>query len=357
MHASRRARLARRLAKTRGAGRGDCARRLVGRAAIGSLGLITCVPFVFIASCAGGREEPEASKPVVPASQPTDPVVTLAPTISIESFLAPFPGIYSGGEPQDREELEQLASLGVKTIISVDGSEPDLETAHALGLRYVHIPIGYDGLTEEQGLSVARALRDLPGPVYFHCYHGKHRGPAACAMAAILTGRATNEQALAFMSQAGTSVNYAGLWECVRGAAPASAAALNAAPHDFPEVVHPDGLVATMAVSGRTLDALKLLRGVEWGQHPQHPDLVASNEAGRLADDFRRLAEPSRARAEAGSGDDFDRMMIRTAELAQSLEDLLLARERADAPTSDALAAALTSLSRSCDDCHHAFRD
>lgn len=292
-----------------------------------------------------------------PGATPEAEVVTLAPKVSIESFLAPFGGVYSGGEPADREELEQLAALGVKTIISVDGSEPDIATAHELGMRYVHVPIGYDGLSEEQGLTVARALRDLEGPVFFHCYHGKHRGPAACALAAVMTGRASNEQALAFMAAAGTSQNYQGLWENVRQARVVDDATLDAAPGEFPEVVHPDGLVATMAAAGRTLDHLKLLREAAWGMHPEHPDLVAANEAGRLADDLRRLGETARIRAGEGTADGYDQLMVRSGELAQAMEDLLLAWDSAGAPTVEELGAALTALSRSCDECHRGYRD
>lgn len=302
----------------------------------------------------GNQATPASNPATTPA---TSEVVTLAPKISIESFLEPFDGVYSGGEPQGREELEQLAALGVKTIITVDGSEPDVETARELGMRYVHVPIGYDGLSDEQALAVSRALRDLPGPVFFHCYHGKHRGPAACALAMVMTGRATNDQALAFMTQAGTSQNYQGLWDVVRNASPVGDSVLDAAPGDFPEVVHPDGLVATMSAAGRTLDNLKLIRDVAWGTHPEHPDLVATNESGRLADDLRRLAETARARTTEGTADEYDRLMIKSADLAQAMEDLLLARDSAAAPTTDQLTAALTALSRSCDECHRGYRD
>jgi hypothetical protein len=193
--------------------------------------------------------------------------------------------------------------------------------------------------------------------VYFHCYHGKHRGPAAAAMAAVITGRATNDQAMAFMAKAGTSRNYQGLWECVRTASSDDAWLLDAVPAEFPEVVHPDSLVGTMAAASRALDNLKLLRDAAWAAHPDHPDLVAANEAGRLADDMRRLVEHTDGERPADAGEDYDRMMVRSAELGQALEDLLLARDTAAAPTGEALSAALTALSRSCDECHHVYRD
>ena len=39
-------------------------------------------------------------------------------------------------------------------------------------------PIGYDGVPREQALRMIKAVQVAKGPVYFHCHHGKHRGPA-----------------------------------------------------------------------------------------------------------------------------------------------------------------------------------
>ncbi len=34
-----------------------------------------------------------------------------------------------------------------------------------------------------QVVLVAKAVKELPGPLYIHCHHGKHRGPTAAALA------------------------------------------------------------------------------------------------------------------------------------------------------------------------------
>src|SRR3984893_602801 len=73
--------------------------------------------------------------------------------------------LYSGSSREGREGFASLVQLGIQTVISVDGARPDVETAHKFGLRYVHLPIGYDGVPPEQGLRIAKAVRDLPGPV------------------------------------------------------------------------------------------------------------------------------------------------------------------------------------------------
>ncbi|HET6406472.1 MAG TPA: hypothetical protein VFG14_01225, partial [Chthoniobacteraceae bacterium] len=46
--------------------------------------------------------------------------------------------LYSGSSPGDEASFAELARLGVKTVISVDGSKPKLELARKHGLRYVH---------------------------------------------------------------------------------------------------------------------------------------------------------------------------------------------------------------------------
>jgi protein tyrosine phosphatase (PTP) superfamily phosphohydrolase (DUF442 family) len=112
-------------------------------------------------------------------------------------------GLYSSS-PEGDQGFASLRALGVLTVLSVDGVRPDIERAHKYGLRYVHLPIGYDGMPSQQALRVARAVRDLPGPVHVHCHHGKHRGPAAAAVARLcLDERCTVEDALAWLRRAG----------------------------------------------------------------------------------------------------------------------------------------------------------
>ena len=68
---------------------------------------------------------------------------------AIENIHPLTPQLISGGQPKGDAAFSQLAEMGVKTIVSVDGAKPDLELAKKHGLRYVHIPIGYDGVGAE----------------------------------------------------------------------------------------------------------------------------------------------------------------------------------------------------------------
>jgi protein tyrosine phosphatase (PTP) superfamily phosphohydrolase (DUF442 family) len=91
--------------------------------------------------------------------------------------------LYSGSMPPNADAFAELAAMGVKTVVNVDSASPAVELAEAAGLTYVHIPIGYDGIPEEAALALERVIRDSAKPIYFHCHHGKHRGPAAAAIA------------------------------------------------------------------------------------------------------------------------------------------------------------------------------
>src|SRR5688572_28625302 len=54
--------------------------------------------------------------------------------------------LYSGGLPGGEPGFRTLQRLGIRTLITVDGARPDVATAKRYGMRYVHLPFGYDGL-------------------------------------------------------------------------------------------------------------------------------------------------------------------------------------------------------------------
>ena len=120
--------------------------------------------------------------------------------------------IVSGSEPHGRAALGKLRHMGIRTILSVDGKAPDVTGAQALGMRYVHVPIQYKGISEDQVSRIAKAFRELDGPFYVHCFHGKHRGPAAAAIGRVVLDGASRKVALAEMRQCGTAAKYEGLY-------------------------------------------------------------------------------------------------------------------------------------------------
>ena len=112
--------------------------------------------------------------------------------------------VYLGSEPHGEEAFISLKKLGVTTIVSVDGATPDVELAKKHGLRYIHIPTGYDGVDEVATKALTRVAWEIKTPLYVHCHHGKHRGPAAAAIVCLASGTLTHDQAIGLMKTAGT---------------------------------------------------------------------------------------------------------------------------------------------------------
>ncbi len=291
-----------------------------------------------------------ARQPQIETQIETQPGTKAAAEVHHVPVLFAAPGIYSGPSPVETHDFDELKSLGVKTIISVDGARPEIELAHAGGLRYVHIPIGYDGVTREQTLAIARAIRDLPGPVYVHCHHGKHRGPTAAATAAIALGRINTEQALAFMSVAQTAPSYTGLWQCAREATVAELQELEGAPADFPEVAPVGDLVTAMVEIDERTDNLKLIEKAAWTVPADHPDLVPVAEAARLVDIYRALAELDTVKTRHA---ELPKLMDKAAAEARVLESILEGAAIDKAKASEAFKA----LTQDCKDCHKSHRD
>ncbi|MEZ6189594.1 MAG: sulfur transferase domain-containing protein, partial [Planctomycetota bacterium] len=136
------------------------------------------------------------------------PAPTSAPTLAdsepraypgLDNVVAYAPEVYSGSVPHGAEGFRTLAAWGVDTVISVDGAAPDVAAARAAGLRYVHLPIRYDGMDAERTLEIARAVSVARerGAVYLHCHHGKHRSAGAAGAAAVTLGWSTTAEATA----------------------------------------------------------------------------------------------------------------------------------------------------------------
>lgn len=195
-----------------------------------------------------------------------------------------------GPAPGNRIELDTLSDLGVRTIISVDAVHPDTEAATDLGMRYVHLPLGYEEISDRNALLIAKAIRDLPAPIYIHCHKGIHRAPAAAAQAMVTLGRLDPDDATLIMEKAGTSRNYPGLWASVTNARRAPSARLDEISEDMlPAKAVTSSFATGMALADRHLLALERMADYRWQSDPKHPDLSAVAEAGALTDLMRSL--------------------------------------------------------------------
>ena len=195
--------------------------------------------------------------------------------------------LYSGSQPDGDAGFESLRRLGVRTVLSVDGSTPDVARAERFELRYIHVPVGYDGVPRDKALLAAKAVRDLPGPTYLHCHHGKHRGPAVAACVLLATGDATPATAAEVLRLAGTDPKYVGLTAVPHTFAPPTAAELDAVPSHFPAVAPVPTLAKLMVEVDERWDRLK--------------GAPTSADAVQLAELYREAARLPRAAGFVGS--------------------------------------------------------
>lgn len=267
----------------------------------------------------------------------------------IHNVVAYGPGIYSGSVPEGEAGFESLANMGIRTIISVDGAAPEVDEAEDLGMRYVHFPVTYGGIGDDRRLEITRAVRDLPGPVYIHCHHGKHRSAGASATAAVALGRLDNEAALARMKVSGTAPNYKGLYACATDTHLLTDGQISAAPNDFPSRWKTSGMVDSMVAIDEANDQLKALEKAEWGMPKDHPDLVPSAVAGNLENVLRSLLDDHDTLAQP---QEFRDIMKSAADAAQKLEDGIVSQAAADD-----LNQRMKAVAQSCKACHTKYRD
>ena len=267
--------------------------------------------------------------------------------------------VISGAAPEGDAAFRKLCDLGVKTIISVDGAKPDVALAHKHGLRYVHLPIGYDDVAPDDGLAIARAIDELPGPIYVHCHHGQHRSAAAVAVACVINGRLRPEQAESVLKTFGTGENYKGLWASARAARPADRGALGAVKVDYVETAKIPPLAEAMVQIDQTLDRLKLASTSNWAMPPEHPDVDAAHEALQLMEHFHELGRTEEIRDHRPQP--FRDEMARGEQAARALHDGLSAWVNASGPRRGeppaSVDAAFKAVTTSCTACHKAYRD
>ena len=261
------------------------------------------------------------------------------------------PEIISGALPDQEASFAVLQALGVKTILSVDGMRPDVPMAKKFGMRYVHLPNGYDGIPPDRVLELAKAIRDLPKPIYVHCHHGKHRSPAAVAAACRTLGLITPEQALNTLKLAGTNPGFRGLFQSVRQSHPTADSILNSMKVDFREI-SPVPPMAEMMVSidlaMSELIAAKKENWPKWDKSATDALMLKEHmvELGRLED------SPARGKA-------FQQLLSESVLLSGSLENELRraydGQVTADSGTKSS--SLLARVEDNCVRCHEQFRN
>jgi protein tyrosine phosphatase (PTP) superfamily phosphohydrolase (DUF442 family) len=298
----------------------------------------------------------ERAAPLLGESQAKSTPVKLTATPHLPNAFRVHPKVISGGLPEGEVAFKELQTLGVKTIISVDGARPDVELARRHGMRYVHLPHGYDGITGDRAKELAKAVRDLEGPIYIHCHHGKHRSPAATAVACVSAGLLQPTAALAVLTSAGTSPNYRGLYDSVETARRIDDALLDALAVEYRETADVAPLAEAMVSLEHTHDHLKVIAAAGWVPPAAHPDLEPAHEALLLREHFTEMLRTEEVRRQPNR---FQELLKESEAASTDLEMSLDAwkAEGRQAPIPRRIADAFERVSQHCVACHKQFRD
>lgn len=249
----------------------------------------------------------------------------------LHNRLEIHPKLMSGAAPVGDEAYAELQRRGVRVIVSVDGQRPDVEAARKHGLRYIHIPIGYDGVGEEACRSALALTRSIDEPMYVHCHHGKHRGPAMAAVIAQSAGWMNRKEAVDLLRQAGTGTQYSGLWRDVDGFQPLPAGT------ELPELVE-IAEVSTLAshmvdTSVRYEVLVDAMKSGDWNVSDVRLLQEALRESHRVCNEEMRPA------------------MMKSAELVHSMEAQVTRGDMEE------LRQSMARLKEACNQCHTRHRN
>lgn len=283
------------------------------------------------------------------------------PVDGIENVWRMDSNLLSGGDPVGESGLQLLKLKGVKTIISVDGAAPLLEVSKRLGLRIVHIPIGYDGIPVDSQRLLSQGFAQLPKPIYVHCHHGKHRGPAAASIMARFGLGWTPEQASKFMKMAGTSADYPGLYESVKQFEVSNFKDVAAIKTPLPESVDVPALVDLMVQVDSRFDHLKAWSAITLQGHGTGTKPSSKIDPVQEAVQLRELIRESSRLPECHDKPALFRESISHLEsdLSTWIETIKAegSSELLSDQTKTKLSAILKSSANRCVTCHQTFRD
>lgn len=257
------------------------------------------------------------------------------------------PRLLSGSQPEGDAAFAELARRGVKIVLSVDGAKPDVESAHRHGLRYIHLPFGYDGVPAGRVAELVQAASLTNGPIYVHCHHGQHRGPAAAALMAEASEGWSPVQAEAFLKQAGTAPDYPGLYRSVREFRKPPTSEPDRV-KTLPEINVTSTEVERMVALDAHLDRLKSSQRAAWRASSNQPESAPAHQATLLWEQLRELRRQTDPAARPAP------YLEKLAGSEQAALELLTALKGASPISPDE---ALKALGQSCAACHKQFRN
>ncbi len=285
-------------------------------------------------------------------------------TLYLPNVVQVHERVLSGGLPKGEAAFAELQELGIKTIISVDGATPEVELAKQFGLRYVHLPHGYDGISQQRAQELIKAVRELDGPIYIHCHHGKHRSPAAATVACVGAGLIEANAGARILQLAGTNPNYRGLFAAVDNATPLDVSVTQRLDVAFPEIAQLPPMAEVMVDMDKWFEVLHDFQLQNWPETLKGSDTSSAQAALMLKEHYAELLrEDNPEEAEEGfqeflrsglaSLDDLEQQLTARPTQINSKSDLEVERTAARLQWSERL----DQVAANCKNCHQRYRD
>lgn len=309
--------------------------------------LITSLSMVYACSWfESGVLAQQVDKPTTTAKSSLPEGMQRRTVEGIENFIQVSDRVYSGGEP-NQAGLEYLKSIGITLLLSVDGLSPDRAAAEKLGLKYVHVPMGYDGIHSAEMQDFVTLMAHYRGKIFVHCHHGKHRGPAAVAACLVISKEMTKDQATQFMHGAGTSKDYIGLWKSIE-----ELDATQYEPQDFSKLLlaKPDkSLAQWMAELDRAWEIIQFEQ-----KNPQAS--LSAEQLTLIAEAFRESSRLAKKAPENEYGDQAGREYV-VHGLEESAKETQTILELSQAQAHEKARDFIKSLAKKCTECHAQYRN
>ena len=126
------------------------------------------------------------------------------PSVHIKNFGQINENYYRGAQPEG-QDYNDLAALGVKTVINLINDEKGEEVASVqrMGMKYVHIPMTTGTPPTSDQIKQFLSLVEDPAqqPVFVHCVGGKHRTGVMTAVYRMTEDGWNSDQAFREMKQ------------------------------------------------------------------------------------------------------------------------------------------------------------
>ncbi|QGJ69816.1 Hypothetical protein PBC10988_15030 [Planctomycetales bacterium 10988] len=253
------------------------------------------------------------------------------------------PQLFSGAEPEGETGIATLAKLGIRTIVCVDSLPPSQAIAEKYGIKVIHIPLTYAEITEDSKSKFKAVLESQKKPIFVHCHHGKHRGPAAAAIFWQIMRKGSHEDALKILETVGTSKEYQGLWRDVSNFSPDQLKPVSA--DELVADASEPGFAHSMAIIDRFFLQLDKDRAADWKRTNPEEKLTSAQYALLLKEAFReghRLLKPDV---------EYRHLVKESEQLCGELEEALKAKQLQKATQ------LFYKIEDGCISCHSDYRD